>query len=243
MERVPADALGFVSGQNREGAWRNTYDNLKDVPESGQMVLDMYDELGIDLNEQTLDWMVGEFALVFVGIEGHEFMPLGAFATFEVSDVGRGQAAMDELMGAFVALGEVQFESRDIHGVKMQVFEDPYQDMALGYGFTDDRLVIGFMEEALRDTVDRELDPITQDSTFQSVREHLPAETMGYLYVNVERIWQLIRDNMLGDEKQSFDEDVRPYLEPVKALGVGGAAADVEEGVGKSTLFFYISKE
>lgn len=48
---------------------------------------------------------------------------------------------------------------------------------------------------------------------------------------------------MDGDETESFDEDVRPFLEPAKALGVGGAAAGLEEGVGKSTLFIYISEE
>jgi hypothetical protein len=99
------------------------------------------------------------------------------------------------------------------------------------------------MEGALEAAVDDDIRSIADDETFKKVQKHLPGKTGGYFYVNVEAIWRIVYENMSEWEREDFDQTVRPFLEPIKAIGSAASPTDLKKGLGQGTLFIYIPGE
>ena len=239
LRQIPDDALGFISAQNLAGGWKSFLANMRQNPDFRYQIDDLGDALGLKIDEELLGWMTGEFAIAVV--EGREDVPVGGFAVFEIDRRKEAEDVLEGLADAIEVLAFAEFEKKDINDVEMQVLADPFTgEIVLGYGFTDGHLVIGFTEDALESAVDDDMKSIADDKTFKKVQEHLPSRTSGYFYLNVEAAWQLAYRNMAEWERQDFDEAVRPFLEPIKAIGMAASPFDIEKGVGQSTLFIYI---
>lgn len=244
LARVPADALGFISGQDLAAGWRSLYRTLTETPDFEEMAQAWSAEVGLSLDENYLDWQSGEFALVFVpAAAAPEGVPFGLFLSCEVDDRSGAESTMSELAAALEGSVGLPFLSREIGGTEMQVFQVPFSPIMLGYGFPDERLVIGLLEEALEDAAAQELQPITADASFQAVRDHLPEDVSGMVYLNTQDIWPMAFAS-LGDEgSEALGEDSRPFLEPIKAIGVGTSPPDLDAGVSRAVLFLYITGE
>lgn len=243
LKRIPDDALGFSSGQNLAAGWRTFLTNMQQNPDFKYQVEDLGRELGLRIDEELLDWLTGEFAIAVVR-GGIEDVPVGGFAVFEIDSQEEAQDVLEDLADVMEELAFLEFEKMDINDVEMQVLMDPFtEEIVLGYGFTDRHLVIGFMEDGLEAAVDDDTRPIADDINFKKVQKHLPDKTSGYFYVNVEAAWRLTYESMGAWERQDFDETVRPFLEPIKAIGVAASPTDTEKGIGQSSLFIYIPGE
>lgn len=243
LSRVPADALGFISGQDLAAGWRTLYRTLTETPDFEEMVQAWSAEVGLSLDEDYLDWQSGEYALVFVPVAGGpQDVPFGLFATCEVGDRSGAESTMSEVAAAVQGSVGLPFFSREIGGTEMQVFQVPFSPLVLGYGFPGERLVIGFLEEALEDAVAETVEPITADASFQAVRDHLPEDVSGIVYLNTRDIWPLAFAS-LEDQSEALGEDPRPFLEPIKAIGMGTTPPDLDAGVSRAVLFLYITGE
>jgi hypothetical protein len=244
LKRIPNDALGFTSGQNLAAGWESFLATMENAPDFEEQLDALENELGLRIDEDTLGWLSGEFAVVVVETGGMEDVPVGGFVVFEVDDQREAEDALEDIVDAVEKLAFLEFAEETINDVEMQVLIDPYtEEIILGYGFTDEHLVIGFMEGALEVAVDDDILSITDDETFKKVQKHLPSETGGYFYVNVEAIWRLAYESMSDWGREDFDEMVRPFLGPIKAIGVAAPPPDLEKGVGLGTLFIYIPGE
>jgi len=245
LKRVPDDALVFLSGQNMAAAWKSALASLKEIPDVEQQLGDLGDQLGLDLDEELLNWLPGEFAVAFLEAEGVEEVPVGGFAIFEIDDREEAEDALQNILGAVKEFAYLEFSKEDIGGVEMQIVVDPdSEDVVLGYGFTAKHLVIGFTQDALAvAAAGDDIGPIAADETFKEVQKHLPSKTGGYLYVNLEAALRLAYKNMPDMERKEFDESTRPFLEPIKAMGVAAPPADAKKGVSLGTLFLYIPGE
>jgi hypothetical protein len=244
LKRVPDDALGFLSGQNLAAVWKSALASLKEAPDVEQQLGDFGDQMGLDLDEELLNWLPGEYAVALLEAKGVADVPAGGFAVFEIDDREEAEDALEDILGAVKEFAYLEFNEQDIGGVEMQVVVDPDSEgVILGYGFTDKHLVIGFTEDALAAAAGDDIGPIVADETFKKVQKHLPSKTGGYLYVNVEAALRLAYKNMPDMERKEFDESARPFLEPIKAMGVAAPPADAKKGVSLGTLFLYIPGE
>lgn len=240
LQRVPSDALAFVSGQDVAAAWRNYLTTLKENPDIEKQLDDLGDSFGLKLDEELFAWATGELAIAVVE-SGGATSPVGGFAVFEVDAQQEAEETMSGLATFLADMLYLEFEESEIGGVAMRVIRDSYtEEIMMGYGFTDAHLVIGFMEDALAVAVDDSIAPIVNDAVFKQVQSHLPRDTGGYFYVNVEAAWRLAYDTMSDYDKQDFDAQARPFLEPVKAIGMASSVTDPQEGLGRSTVFIYI---
>ncbi len=242
LQRIPDDALGFTSGQNLATGWKNLLANLQENPDFEEQLEDLEDELGLKVDEELLSWATGEHALAVIELgEAVDAVPVGAFAVFEVDDQTAAEGALEDIAEAIEEGAYMEFKEEEIGGVEMQVLVDEYmEEILLGYGFTDQYLVIGFLEGGLEAAVDDSIEPIANDEMFKSVIAHLPSSNRGYFYSNVEVIWQLIYENVSDYDKEYYDDEVTPFVEPIKAVGVAGSVTDPQEGFSRGTLFIYI---
>ena len=244
LKRIPNDVLGFTSGRNPAAGWESLLSTMENTPDFEEQIRDLEDELGMRIDEDTFGWLTGEFALAVVKTGGMEDIPVGGFVIFEVDDQREAEDTLEGIADAVEDLALLEFEEKDINDVKMQLLMDPYtEEIILGYGFTDKHLVIGFMEGALEAAADDDMQSIADDETFKKVQEHLPSNTSGYSYVNVEAIWRLAYESMSGWDREDFDEMVRPFLGPIKAIGMAAPPTDPRKGVVQGALFIYIPGE
>lgn len=244
LARIPADALGFISGQDLASGWRTVYQTLSETPDFEETADAFGEEVGLSLDEDLMDWQSGEYALVVIPVaNGPEGVPIGLYSTMEVDDRSRAESIMGEVAALVAESVGLPFVSRDVDGTEMQVFEVPFVNLMLGYGFPDDYLVIGFLEEALEVAVADAEEPVTADVTYQAVRDHLPDEVSGVTYLNTRDIWPLLYSSLGLAVEQPPGEDPRPVLEPIKAIGIGNALPDLEAGVSRGVFYVYISGE
>jgi hypothetical protein len=245
LKRIPNDALGFISGQNLAAGWESILATMQKTPDFEEQIDDLEDELGVRIDEDLFGWLTGEFAVAVVKAKGiDEEIPVGGFAIFEVDDQKEAEDVIEGIVDIVEELAFVEFGHAGINDVEMQVLMDPYtEEIILGYGFTDEHLVIGFTEDALEAAVDDDIRSIADDETFKRVQKHLPSKTGGYFYVNIEAIWRLAYNSMSEYDKEAFNEEIRPFLGPIRAIGVAASPPDPEKGIGQSTLFIYISED
>jgi hypothetical protein len=242
LQQIPSKALGFVVSQIPDNYWENVLTTMEDNPDFENQLQDFEDATGLKFDD-LFGWMTGEVAIAVVEVEtGDEFgVPVGGFGILEAGDMEAAQEAMEDLTTMLEEEMYMEFEEEEIGGVEMQVIIEPYSEEIMGgYGFTDRDVIIGFTEDALEMAVDDSGDPIANDETFEKVRAYLPSNNNGYIYANVEGIWQLVRDNMSEYEQEDFDENSRPFLEPIKAIGMAAGQTDPQQGYVLATLFIYI---
>jgi hypothetical protein len=240
LKRVPDDALGFYSGQGLATAWETAWASLMDLPDAEEQIQDLTAELGIDIDQDTLSWLSGEFAIAVVESNNLDYVPVGGFAVFEVDDVETAESTLEDLVGTLAEFGDVLLDEDEMDGVDMRLLIDPWEEeVMLGYGFDDDNLIIGFTEDGLESAVD-DFDPVTKSDNFKAVRKRLPRKNAGYLYANVEEILELAVDTMDDWSREEYEEYYEPYVDPIKAVGLAVSPQDIGTGVSSATLFVYI---
>jgi hypothetical protein len=240
LKRVPEDALGFYSGQGLATAWQTAWSSLMDLPDAEEQIEDLTAELGIDIDQDTLSWLSGEFAIAVVESSNLDWVPVGGFAVFEVDDVETAESTLEDLVDTFAEFGDVLLDEDQVDGVDMQLLIDPWEEeVMLGYGFDGDHLIIGFTEDGLEAAVD-DFDPVSKSDNFRAVQKRLPRKNAGYLYANVEEIIELAVDNMDEWSREEYEDYYEPYVEPIKAVGLAVAPQDMGTGVSSATLFIYI---
>lgn len=241
LKRIPADSLGFFSGQNLAGGWQTIYDALLDLEDAEQQIEDFSDEIGIDITRDLFDWLSGEFAVAVIGARGIEDIPVGGIAVMEVDDESEASDTLESFFDALEEYGDVELDQQDYDGVDMQLVIDPYsEDVIVGYGFKDKNLLIGIFEDSLEEVAARDLEPLSDDPTFRAVQSHLPRGNSGYYYINLENVLDLVTDAMDDWSREDYEDYVAPWVEPIKAVGFAGSAADAKRGLLHAALFVYI---
>jgi hypothetical protein len=230
LQEIPSDAIGFISSRDLASTWQIALNTIEEDPDTKEQLEYMAEAFGLDIDADLLAWATGEYALAVVKARGES--PVGLFATFEVEDESAAKDTMDDIADAIEEQGG-DFDSETIEGVDMQIMSDPYGEVWLGYGFTDNHLVIGFTEDGIEQGVG-DIAPITDDDTFKAVQSHLPSPNTGYFYVNIDRTLDLIPSEALGSD-EGF-----AFLEPIKAIGGASAVTNPDDGIGKGTVFIYI---
>ena len=248
LQAVPSEAILYTSGQDLYAAWHQFREMMEAEDSDFRRSLDeLRYELGFDLEDDLLAWMTGEYALAFLydrtGFLSDEDLPFGLLLLIEVKDRGLVERKMETIAEALVEevfWGYKTFEKRRIGGVEMQIIET--NDGTIGYGFVGDFLVIGTSERMLAAAVDAGDAPLSADPVFRQAIAPLPSKNNGYFYLDVEQGMYVLYRTMSDWEKEDFDENARPYLEPIKAIAAA-VQQPSKEGMVSGTLFICLKAE
>lgn len=232
---APSDSLVYVSGQNLPLALE-CFSGL----DLDGVFEDIRYETGIDLREQVLHEMGGEYALALApdpsGLWGDETTPLGLLMFAEVDDQRRVQRSLEDAAWALTMGSGVYLQSDEIDGVPVWLLQDDYAEMIIGYGFVDNFLFFGSSTRMVQLAIEGREAPLSDSRLFQATSRHLPKGVRGSTYVNVEQGLMTIYRTMDEFEKAEFNEEVRPYVDSVRAVTIGTTPMD-KRGVLKGTLF------
>ncbi len=115
--------------------------------------------------------------------------------------------------------------------------------MMAGYGFWDNYLVVGYQEDALTAGFDAASNPVANSAHFKAVSSRLPSKNYGYFYVDIDAVRTLIETPSLGLSNESYANEVKPFIEPLRAFGSASDAGSSQNGVMKGTMFLLIAEK
>lgn len=249
VEVLPDDVILVQTGHNLFESWRSTVSQFPeiDADDLDAFLEEMRYELGVDLEEDLFSKMEGEFALAFMPAQQDVFdlgFPVSFLFLAEIS--GRDQRdveqAMQDIVVSWTEDGDVELDTRSINGVEMQILEDSYFDFAFGYGMIDDYLVVGTSMETLRSAADAKKHPLAKDEAYRQSSKQLPGDNHGVFYLDVEKLVRFLRRSMDGYSRQNFEDEIKPYLDPLVSISGTSLPAD-KKGLQRTVLYLQLADE
>lgn len=246
LNDVPAEALFVYNANNLNNVWQQTKQGFESNPDFGETMQDMEEELGFSLEEDIFSWMTGEFAVVLLEVAPPDEYspPLGGYALIGTDDVDNARSHVDKVIGTFEEQGIMPpLETQTIGGVEMNVFIDDYNQKVMGgYGFYNDYFLLAYPGDAIEVVTSASQNPLANSNNFKAVQNRLPTQNYGYFYADIDRARQLIEKEMDDYDREEYEKNVRPFLEPAHALGVAANNEGVGQGISKGVFFILISE-
>ncbi|MGQ9626331.1 MAG: DUF3352 domain-containing protein [Anaerolineae bacterium] len=242
---APAETIFYLSGQDLSLLWEYVLEMLGRKPGFREGVQDLEKELDLNLEQDVFSWTTGEYALSVLpdpgGFMGQKDVPLGLLILVEIKDKKMAQDKMEKIAGALAEQLMAQPKEVYISGVKMHTLSVPSENITLGYGFIEDFLAIGTSRQILRQAVEAPDHPIKEMEELQAAIEPLPAHNTGYIYLDIQKTFELITRTMPPSERLDFQREVLPYVQPFRAFS--SANMVMEEGkIMYGRLFILIEK-
>ena len=247
LTKIPDSALGFYNGSDLRSIWQQVREGLASNPDFEQQLADVEQQTGINLDEDVFGWMTGEFAVVVTQVESpNKSAPVGGYALIGGDDAKTVEDKVNNLLATYSEKqgSPMPFQKQTIGGHEMNTIPDPQTDkMMAGYGFWDNYLVIGYQEDALKDGFAAGDNPIANNAHFKAVSNRLPGKNSGYVYVDIDAVRTLIENPALGLSNKNYNEQVRPFIEPLRAFGTASDTSSSQNGVVKATMFLLIAEK
>ena len=233
-DRLPAPTYFLSSGSNLALQWRAIAMVLEADPSTAQLLdtARTYFLLatGLDLDEEFIGWMDGEYTLFFFPSEENifdQFWPqfdVGIGLMVQTRDRPAAEAALsqiDALVAAFnVAVTPRQVNEQPITSWDLATSSDAPLASVLTHGWLgDDTLVLTTGLEPMARLNPAPLDPLSASYTFKTATDSLPSPNQGYVYFNagstLALIYQLLPPEWTTDpmfkEVQRFLGTVRSF--------------------------------
>jgi hypothetical protein len=251
LKAVGADALFYTSGTDLKGIWDATLTGMDSTAKTQTLksIDAVQQQYGVDVNGDLMSWLTGEYALAVVPAK--PLTPsapgVGILALIEATDKNLVETKMGKISGALEQNG-ITFHDENINSVPMHITQlgASTDAPAAGYGFVGDFLLLGGPRDALNSAVNRAKNPLADDPLFKRVQARLPSPNSGYTYLNVTALENLIAqmlgqsDTSLGGSSNSFAQNIKPLLQPIKAVGAATQTGGSQFSSG--TLFILIEQ-
>jgi hypothetical protein len=216
--------------------------------EDGEQTLEeMEQQIGINLEEDLLNWLQGDVSLVVLPGEklGDITLPATGYLSIKPTDKAAAEKGMAKIGVVLQQMGSsqgIEFEEQNIGGVDWQLIKEPQSGQTFGgYGFDGDELVIAFGESTLESAASPAA-PITDEASFKLVNGKLANPNAGVFYVNVTSAVEIADQLGVGAEGTPEEDEFRKNIKPIKAVGVAASPGLDEKGVAKARMFIYIGE-
>ncbi len=240
VSRIGSNALTALSFRLPASLGTQIREAIDSTPDAKTQVAAMEQEFGIDLNRDLLNWLQGEATIVLT--PGEEILgsasPVTGYFALKPNDKAAAQEGMKRIAAAIDKAGGGMFALREeqIGGVAWQVF-GPMQQVAVGYAFVGDDLVIGVGPKTLA-AIPSPKSPLSGSTVYQAGLKAVPAPNGGLMYVNLPDILTLAHA-----QGALSDPTVADRLKPFKAITAAGTPGIDDKGVAHGRLYVVISGE
>ena len=197
---------------------------------------DIKDQTGIDIEKDILNWMRGEVA---IGILPGDFENLSLET---ITDGGINVLAMFELLESvdknlsesglrnirrFLEDNGLDFDKEQIRN-SQAIVAKLGDDLGYspGYLILEDQVVLGTTRTVFDQVLavrDKDTDSLAESKLFTKVLKEIDAKPDGIAYINLNQVTKLIEGvltNLEPAERASFESDVMPFLRPLELMAV-----------------------
>jgi len=242
---LPADTIAYLTGQDLATTWEAGLASSA-IPAEIQATLDQVEaETGVNLVDDLIARITGEFALAVLpdsgGVLGDPSLPLGVILAAKVEQPDELKAGLDALIRTVEDAG-MTIGHEQIEGTTFTLLQASSGQGQFGYGLKGDLLIIGTSRDMLQAAVRSGGRSLADNDIFRAAIRPFSGRSTSYLFVDVDALVRLLYDTMDSAAKADFDDGVRPYLEPLRAISTGVEPTD-KEGMTRGTLFLTIRKD
>lgn len=221
IERLPGNALAVISGQAIAQSWQRNLETVGQDPEAAsglEMMRQMFRAgTTLDLDEDVIGWMDGEFAVVLLeDPTAHPFLQgLGGMVVLQSSQPERATAALEQLDSRVGQTGaQVTSESDQV------IWQDPLLGRPLvNRSWQEDYLVISTNESSQSIFAGETGGTLPETEPFKTLIESLPQPNYGYVLINGQGMIDLVEANQPGS-LESMDPEARETARKLEGLGV-----------------------
>jgi hypothetical protein len=219
---TPGDAIAYFGCADLKTALENLNRDIENLRYGEDYGENIEQELGIDLEHDVFSWMRGEIAFAvlpdnttFFGSSGSN---LGMYAMIGVSDSQRASSKTEMIMHRMIENSEFEKDDETINGQEVHLVRDLYTgNVAFGYGFRNDYLIIGSSLETLRKAMGSNSVALANSAAFrEAIGNKTHSDTC--LFVDIRKGLDLFRSSMGESERQEFNEEVYPFIKPIKSV-------------------------
>jgi hypothetical protein len=248
---VPASALFYVSGTGLGDAIQMVLDMVKAMPDQppdfDEQLNMLTAMLGVSVDE-LIEMLSGEFALTVThdpaGIAGDPSVPVGASFLIEAKDQEKFEKLINSVSNLLAMGAEMELPQETINDVEVTTLTDPYSEsMIAGWGVGKGFFALGTSRELLEAAFGGSGSKLADDATYKAAIAPLPDKKSGLFYINVEKLLQVVVDAMDPWDRESFEQEGRAILEPIKAISVGSEPYDKGKDYATGTFFILIESE
>ncbi|NJN17723.1 MAG: DUF3352 domain-containing protein [Oscillochloris sp.] len=230
---VGAAAIGTLSFRIPPSFADQIQAAIAEVPAAAEQVAEYEQMLGLNLEQDLLNWFHGEAVLTVTAETGE--VPVGGYFALAPDDpqaaqsgVGRIITALEELAGGDLGLSEATYGNGSY-----QVLELP--EGVGGYGFVGNDLVIGFGANALAAASGSGAN-LSEQRAYQAAVGGLPSPNGGVLFIDLPAVRTLARD------LDELDAEVEARLEPFRAIAAAATPGISDSGTTRATLLVLIGE-
>lgn len=206
-------------------------------PEALETLEAFESDTGINVEEDILRWLVGDFVLAMLP-GSNETLPVSGYLRLRSEQPDAAKAGVDKLIEALLqGAPESPFEEQMIEGVEWMVLPDP-SGTALpfaGYAFVESDLIVALGTPAMTETGERG-NALLESEIYRAATQGLPENNTGIFYLNIKDIVVLVDD--LAPEV--MDSDIKARLDPFVAVAGAYQAGLPEDGIMRGELFIHI---
>jgi hypothetical protein len=243
---IPAKALLVYNINNLNNVWQQTKRSLESTPDFAETLQDFETEMGLSIDDDVFGWMTGEFAIVMIETTPvDEFdVPFGGYVLIGTDDVEQAQSKVSKVMGVLEAQGGLPpLETMSVNGIDVQATTNfTSGEFEAGYGFHENYFFAAYKEDSVTALTSAGSNPLVSSDNFMAVRERLPSPNYGYFYVDMDRFQTLIESQLSEFDREEYNQKVRPFLEPMRALGASAEPVVADAGLTKGRFFFLIKE-
>ncbi len=251
FEQAPAGSWVVLGGQDIKGAvqygLKSLDYQLKACPgasttsmSSDQIKSQLKEATGLDLDEDILSWMDGEYTL-YVAPGGSPMLPAQGAFVLSVSNSDKAKAGIAKIS----ALLEKQMAASPDSGITMSKDGDIYSvpfsssspSQALFYGLKDGKFYVAVGKSAIDGF--GQGDKVTSNADYKTAFAGLLKPDAGRLYINIGSLRQFA-EQVMGSNNSSYNTDFKPLIAPFHAWGL--TTQQTDKGSMQIKMFFNIQK-
>lgn len=245
ISQFPADVMAMISGGNINRIWNQANEQAKSDPTMQQAISTLRASTkmaNLDLDQDILGWMDGEFGFAVIPSDRGILAQLGAGSVLVVDTSDRKKAEatfakLDEIAKA----NAVVVQQREVEGKKVTEWSSPMMpEPLMGHGWLDDNsaffAVGGPMIEVITKKPAQTLD---NNANFKLSTGNLPKQNLGYFYLDMDKTMALVnRFAMLS--QSPIPPEPAAILNSIQSVGV--TSQQVTPAIGEMDLLLALKK-
>jgi hypothetical protein len=211
LGEFPEDTLALVSGGGISESWAT----------SRQLTQ-------LDLDQDILGWMDGEFALGLIPSQEGLLADVGfgGALLLETSDRTTAEKTFGKLDN-LATQNLLKLNQRDINSIPVTEWQIPVQGTLVSHGWLDQDISFmalgGPMADILVSKPERTL---SSSKVFQAATASFPKKNSGYFYLNMEQASGLLTSNPLIAQSGWLTPDTKAILQSIQAVGATTSQID-----------------
>lgn len=226
---LPASTLAMLSGSNFREVW-TSYGQQSQISASSPLNPDnlrkgVQNTLGINIEQDLLPWMNGEFALALASGEATGTNSLNVLLLAEAGDRAAAETSMEQIESALTSRYQYTAEEQDLNGNTVKALTAPSGALSVRQGWLDRDVAFWSFSAPGATTVlpaTDETSLVSSNPLFVSTTSQAPTNNAGYFFVDTERLF----NDQSSFPIPALPPSVSSYLQAIQGIGVTARTAN-----------------